>query len=42
MIVKICKYCNLYLGLYIVNGKACCDECFELLQTSQEQQNELK
>jgi len=29
MIVEICHYCNIYLGIVLVKGKACCQFCAE-------------
>jgi hypothetical protein len=37
MIVEICNYCNIYLGVVMVKGKACCQFCAEEQEQEQEQ-----
>jgi hypothetical protein len=38
MKIEICNYCNIYLGLYLLNDKPCCQFCAEEQETLNEQE----
>lgn len=38
MLVEICKYCNLLLGVLIVDEKPCCQFCAEEQELTKQQE----